>query len=269
MTRIRSTDLQEGTDINVSSDVLEQGNLELQEDVIYLNRVAKVVKGGRRFSFSALVVVGDKKCHVGVGFGKANQVPDAIRKGVEDAKKNMFRVPLIGRTIPHEVIGVFGAGRVLLKPASEGTGIIAGPAVRSVVTLAGIKDILTKCLGTNTALNVVKATISGLRSLQDPTRVSERRNKSVETLLGKKKAELYFQTKDVLTATLEGGKEEETSEPPSGEAEKPELAKPASKEVAGTEEKAPVEEPAVASQEPKPAPADKEAGADREEKKEE
>ncbi|MBN1903429.1 30S ribosomal protein S5 [Candidatus Sumerlaeota bacterium] len=177
--------------------------MELQEDVIFLNRVAKVVKGGRRFSFCALLVVGDQKGHVGVGYGKANQVPDAIRKGVEDAKKNLFRVPLIGRTIPHEVTGVFGAGRVLLKPASEGTGIIAGPAVRSVVSLAGVKDILTKCLGTDTALNVVKATVAGLRSLQDPEKIAERRNKTLEDLIGKKNADIYMQTKSAMSDNKE------------------------------------------------------------------
>ena len=199
MTRIKSKSLFEGIDIDVSSEIIESRGIELQEEVIFLNRVAKVVKGGRRFSFSALVVVGDQKGHLGVGYGKANQVPDAIRKGVEDAKKKLFRIPLIGRTIPHEVTGIFGAARVLLKPASEGTGIIAGPAVRAVVSLAGIRDILTKCLGTDTALNVVKATVAGLRSLQDPERIAERRNKSLEDLIGKKKAELFLQTKNALS----------------------------------------------------------------------
>lgn len=203
MTRIKSTSLFEGMDIEVSSEMIESGGIELQEEVIFLNRVAKVVKGGRRFSFCALVVVGDQKSHVGVGYGKANQVPDAIRKGVEDAKKSLFRIPLIGRTIPHEVTGVFGAARVLLKPASEGTGIIAGPAVRAVVSLAGIKDILTKCLGTDTALNVVKATVAGLRSLQDPERIAERRNKSLEELIGKKKAEIFLHTKNALSGVKE------------------------------------------------------------------
>ena len=221
MTRIKSKNLHENIDIEVASGKLESMGMELQEEVIYLNRVAKVVKGGRRFSFSALVAVGDGRCHVGVGFGKANQVPDAIRKGIEDAKKNLFRIPLIGRTIPHEVTGVYGAGKVLLKPASEGTGIIAGPAVRAVVSLAGIKDILTKCLGTNTILNVVKATISGLRSLQDPVMMAEKRNKSVEMILGKKRFALYTETQNALMAEMKGktGEEEASKEQQVEEAE--------------------------------------------------
>ncbi len=228
MTRIKSTTLSGSLETGVTSESIVAGGVELSEELIFLNRVAKVVKGGRRFSFSALMAVGDGKGHVGVGFGKANQVPDAIRKATEDGKKNLFRVPLIGRTIPHEVTGIFGAGRVLLKPASEGTGIIAGPAVRAVVSLAGIKDILTKCLGTNTVLNVVKATAAALRTLQDPARVAERRGKSLEHLLGKKGAERYNQSKVSL---LEAAREVEgaVTSPPQeekavrgkGEEEKP------------------------------------------------
>lgn len=156
---------------------------ELKDRVIHVNRVAKVVKGGRRFSFNALVVVGDEAGTVGVGFGKAGEVADAIRKGIDRAKKNLFSIPLKDTTIPHEVLGKAGAGRVFLKPASRGTGVIAGGPVRAIVESAGIKDILTKSLGSANALTVVNATVTALKSLKDKEYVAKLRGKAVEEIL--------------------------------------------------------------------------------------
>lgn len=158
--------------------------LDLQERVVAINRVSKTVKGGKNFRFAALVVVGDQKSHVGVGMGKALEVPEAIRKAVADAKKNMIEVVIQDTTIPHEIIGRYGAGSVLLKPSNEGTGVIAGAAVRAVCELAGIKDIRTKCLGSNNPRNVVNATMNGLQNLKRPEDVAKMRGKTLDEILG-------------------------------------------------------------------------------------
>ena len=160
-----------------------ENNTELKEKVVAINRVAKVVKGGRTFRFSAVVVVGDENGHVGVGNGKAAEVPDAIKKAIQDAKKNLVEVPIVGTTVPHEYVGKFGSANVMLKPAEEGTGVIAGGSVRPILELAGYKDIRTKVIGTNNPRNVVYATLAGLKSMRTAEQIAKKRGKKVEEIM--------------------------------------------------------------------------------------
>src|SRR5213080_4732543 len=182
-----------------------RGQSEFTEKVVSLNRVAKVVKGGRKFSFSALIVVGDQNGRVGAGLGKAREVPEAIRKGVDIAKRNMITVPIVGTSIPHEVRYKWGAARIMLKPAAPGTGVISGGAMRAVIELAGIKDILTKSLGTNNPINTVRATIAALQELKTASQVAELRGKEVEQMVGKRLAAAYKSAEPPSNVSPQGG----------------------------------------------------------------
>lgn len=238
------------SNVTVTDRAVRPEGYDLQERVVEINRVAKVVKGGRRFSFTALVVVGDEKEVVGIGYGKANEVPLAIQKGVEQAKKNLFKVPKHGSTITHQVLGEFNSGSVLLKPASAGTGVIAGGGVRAVLELAGIHDILSKSLGSQNPINLVKATIAGLRDLRTPVEVAQLRGITVAEVLGlsaeqrgRNGAEADAAAADATAAPVPG--DAPAAEEAPAEEKKPAAKKPAAK-------KAPAKKPAAKKTEEQP-----------------
>jgi small subunit ribosomal protein S5 len=226
--------------MNQEIETVSPQGLDLQERVIEINRVAKVVKGGRRFSFTALVAVGDENSVVGIGYGKAREVPLAIQKAVENARKSLIRVPMYGQTIPHRIIGRFGAGHVVLRPASPGTGVIAGGGVRAVLELAGIRDVLTKSIGTQNPINLVKATMEGLMSLRRPEQVAKIRGLTVNQVLGIQKNGQKTETTEAGTAqggAAEGGSAEAAPARASDEVavEAAEPAAPSEPEPAGNE----------------------------------
>lgn len=254
------------SNVTVTDRAVRPEGYDLQERVVEINRVAKVVKGGRRFSFTALVVVGDEKEVVGIGYGKANEVPLAIQKGVEQAKKNLFKVPKHGSTITHQVLGEFNSGSVLLKPASAGTGVIAGGGVRAVLELAGIHDILSKSLGSQNPINLVKATIAGLRDLRTPVEVAQLRGITVAEVLGlsaeqrgRNGAEADAAAADATApAATEAPAEEAPAEEKKPAAKKPAAKKaPAKKPAAKKTEEQPEEPKAEAKGTDEPTPSGK------------